>query len=260
MSTTELPIAECFYSIQGEGRYAGKPAVFLRLAHCNLQCGAVGRDIEDVNPQEDEPVKGASWVCDTIDVWREPDNVYSPQELYEEFRARGWVESLASQNAHLILTGGEPTLPASQKAFTEFYAEFAHQTGKTPFVEVETNGTIKPKPEFDSTVNQYNISLKLANSGHDESDRINPEALDHYDRTYRKDFKFVVSSPADLNEIDKIIEDYNIDERDIMLMPAGQTREQLEKTYPVVAEMVKDRKWRFSPREHVSIWDKQTGV
>jgi len=33
-----LNINECFYSLQGEGARAGMPAVFLRLAGCNLRC------------------------------------------------------------------------------------------------------------------------------------------------------------------------------------------------------------------------------
>ena len=33
-----LQLAEIFYSIQGEGAYSGTPAVFVRLAGCNLSC------------------------------------------------------------------------------------------------------------------------------------------------------------------------------------------------------------------------------
>lgn len=33
-----LQLAEIFYSIQGEGTYAGTPAIFIRLAGCNLSC------------------------------------------------------------------------------------------------------------------------------------------------------------------------------------------------------------------------------
>ena len=34
----KLPLIEMFYSIQGEGRFAGCPAVFIRLRYCNLGC------------------------------------------------------------------------------------------------------------------------------------------------------------------------------------------------------------------------------
>ena len=33
-----LQLAEIFYSIQGEGMWTGTPAVFVRLAGCNLAC------------------------------------------------------------------------------------------------------------------------------------------------------------------------------------------------------------------------------
>ena len=33
-----LGLAEIFYSVQGEGTWTGTPAVFVRLAGCNLAC------------------------------------------------------------------------------------------------------------------------------------------------------------------------------------------------------------------------------
>lgn len=37
-STGSLKVTECFYTIQGEGPDAGRPAIFIRLTHCNLRC------------------------------------------------------------------------------------------------------------------------------------------------------------------------------------------------------------------------------
>ena len=49
---SNLVVSEKFYSIQGEGISTGVPAVFLRLAGCNILC------------------KGKGWICDSIEVWK----------------------------------------------------------------------------------------------------------------------------------------------------------------------------------------------
>ena len=41
---SKIKIAELFYSIQGEGPYAGRPAWFIRLADCPLRCPGCDTD------------------------------------------------------------------------------------------------------------------------------------------------------------------------------------------------------------------------
>ena len=256
---SRLPVSEAFQTVQGEGPHVGEPAIFLRLAGCNLKCGFKGRDIDDVDPSQDEPVEGATWICDTADVWKEPEHTYSPEELFNEFSSNGWLEDL-DEGAHLVLTGGEPTLPSHQEAFSEFMELFIDSGRDLPFVEVETNGTLIPNSLFNEYVDAYNVSLKLSNSGHTDEERIKGSVVAFHRDNPDSVFKFVVSSEQDVDEIERIRHDYNIPKSKVMLMPAGLNQDQLSETYPSVVELCKERNYRFSQRLHVELWDEMTGV
>lgn len=258
--STEIPVAEQFFSIQGEGPSAGTPAVFLRLAGCNLMCG--GNHNASVENQEDmEPAEDATWVCDSIEVWRQPSFTKTPEDLVNTWEDEGWWEKMTPEGAHLILTGGEPLLESRQEQIVSLVAEMLRRRKRgKPFIEVETNGTIRPSNQLDRYIDQYNVSVKLSNSGMGEEHRLRDEALKFHSNCERSVFKFVVSREEDVEEILEIVEEYDIPDGRITLMPAGQTREQLAETYPIVAELCKDRVWDFTPRLQVTTWDQATGV
>lgn len=260
---SKVKVSEQFFSIQGEGPHAGHPAIFLRLSGCNLVCG--GKENLDRDPENFEPEGDATWVCDTIDVWREADEVLSPSELLSGWNARGWIQSLLD-GTHLVLTGGEPTLPNHQEAFVKTMAEFIRAHGTVPFVEVETNGTMVPTHDFNRYVDQYNVSMKLSNSGMDYDKRIDESAIRFHIETHESPgsedakFKFVVSERDDLVEILELQDEFDIPDSMISVMPAGYTQEDLRETYPFAAEVAQERNWDFSPRLHVDCWDQATGV
>ena len=257
MSDTKVAVAEQFYTLQGEGPYVGQPAVFLRLAGCNLACGATETDLQDVD-EDHTPDGDATWRCDTIEVWREADQAPTPEELVSQWKENGFLEKI-DNGAHIVLTGGEPTLPKHQEAFKEVYAQMLEE-GVSPFVEVETNGTQKLDYSFKEYVDQFNVSCKLSNSGHDYEERINPKALRQYVGYEYATFKFVVSREKDIEEIKELQEEFKINPSQIMLMPAGYTRDDLDDTYQSVAELCKEENYRFSQRLHVNLWGMATGV
>src|ERR1035438_7686648 len=78
-NSLSLPMMEAFYTIQGEGANAGKPAYFIRLAGCDVGC--VWCDVKD------------SW-----DVSRHP--LVSIGEIVKN------ANSYPSKN--IVITGGEP--------------------------------------------------------------------------------------------------------------------------------------------------------
>ena len=100
-----IKISEQFYSIQGEGRTVGVPAVFLRLQGCNLTCGGI-HTVKSKKLDSD-----ATWRCDTIEVWTK-GNSYHFKDVCDDWENKNWVK-LFKQGAHLVITGGEPLLQQS---------------------------------------------------------------------------------------------------------------------------------------------------
>ena len=151
---------EIFYSLQGEGARCGSPAVFLRLAGCNLHC---------------------SW-CDTRYSWL-PGCECSEEEVATRI--------LSLNSPGLVITGGEPLLQtaALEKLLTLLPEHL--------FVEVETNGTLPPTPALVQRVNQWNVSPKLPHAGNNTAEAICPEVLASFASTDRAWFKFVVRGEQD---------------------------------------------------------------
>lgn len=96
-----MKINEIFYSLQGEGRYAGTPAVFVRFSGCNLRCG----------------------FCDTS---HDSGIEMTGEEIVEH------IERYPAKR--VILTGGEPTLQ-----ITASFIALLHSRGYR--IHVESNGT-----------------------------------------------------------------------------------------------------------------------
>lgn len=242
-----LSIAESFYSIQGEGQFAGTPAVFIRLAGCNLSCGGV-RTI-----QTGELDSGATWRCDTIEVWTR-GGATTGEALLENIAQRGWLHRL-KDGAHLVITGGEPLLQS------EAVSRLLEALPIQPFVEVETNGTILPAPILDEFVSSYNVSPKLSNSGMSEQQRLIPDALRWFAGSPKTRFKFVVTCAEDWEELERqILLPYSISAKKVWLMAGADSQAALHRIGPVVAELALQRGVHYSPRLHIELWDQKTGV
>jgi 6-pyruvoyltetrahydropterin 2'-reductase len=125
-----LIVSEDFYSIQGEGLAAGTPAVFLRLAGCNLNCE----------------------FCDTRHAWISGKE-YSFQQIITK-----WQNKLLT-STHLIITVGEPVL--QQEELVAFINQLDEIT--VPYIELETNASILLKNNFLHRIDQINASPKLLN-------------------------------------------------------------------------------------------------
>ncbi|MBX3742330.1 MAG: 7-carboxy-7-deazaguanine synthase QueE [Akkermansiaceae bacterium] len=240
---------EIFHTIQGEGISTGAPAVFIRASRCNLRC---------------------FW-CDTDHTWNfegtpwahEKDSIpgykkHVKEEVTFEIEPAEAAERILAYDCdRTVITGGEPLL--QQEDFLKVISHIRAEDPEHQF-EVETNGTRIPTPEFAAAVNQFNISPKLGNAGMLEKTRINPAALAFFTLHPNAWFKFVVATPADLEEIEHYILQHGLPRKRILLMPEGRTSAELDRTSEWLAEICRDRRFRFCDRLHVRIWGDKRGV
>lgn len=112
-------IKEIFYTLQGEGARAGRPAVFLRFAGCNLWSG--------------REVDRATAVCQFCDTDFVGGHRFSSPSALAAAVAAHWPSPTHSHR-YVVCTGGEPLLQLDAQLTAEF-----HRYGFA--IAVETNGT-----------------------------------------------------------------------------------------------------------------------
>lgn len=143
-------IKEIFKSIQGEGFYSGKPALFIRFSGCNFWNGKT-KDRE----------KSFCSFCDTDFVGVDGINggCYCLDELILKALSV-WNKTFSLERKFVVLTGGEPLLQVNEKL-----VKGLKRNGF--FVALETNGSINIDFEFDwicvSPKNKYFWKLKQGN-------------------------------------------------------------------------------------------------
>nr|BDD43962.1 radical SAM protein [bacterium] len=262
-----MQISEIFYSVQAEGVSNGVPSVFIRLAGCNLRCGLPTVDnIKNHTQEELEKNKhpSASWVCDSMAVWSKGER-WEYDQVIQWLKNENLLWAVASGKVHIIFTGGEPTLKKHVKdiiTLMDTLEEYVtKQLKKTwdPYTELETNGTLNVPPVFyQKYISQINCSPKLSNSGHTREERFVVEALEQIREHPNHWFKFVVSNIKDILEIQDFMD--ILETENVVLMPALVERDQYHYKQEWIYEMAKQFKLRAVNRNHISAWDKKTGV
>jgi 7-carboxy-7-deazaguanine synthase len=233
-----VKIAELFDSIQGEGKLAGVPSAFIRSSGCNLRC---------------------TW-CDTPYASWQPEGTDQKVEEIAD-----WVTSTGRR--HVVFTGGEPVIQPEAQTLCDRLADDGRH------ITLETAGTVfKPL-----AIDLLSLSPKLANSTPwqrdggrfattHEAKRINVDAMqaliDHTrDRGGELQTKFVVTSEQDLVEIDALLPRLTgWSPADILLMPEGTDAATLDDRTAWVAELCKERNFRFCPRLHVYLYGDARGT
>jgi 7-carboxy-7-deazaguanine synthase len=229
-------ISEIFHSLQGEGELTGVPSLFIRTSGCNLRC---------------------AW-CDT------PYASWNPEGEARSIPAL--LEAVAAHPAtrHVVLTGGEPMIARD-------VAELAagiRATGR--HLTIETAATIAPAG---IGCDLASLSPKLLNSAPDpiehaawrkrhEATRWQPEVVRAWIDQYPYQFKFVVSRPADLEEMESMLAALRreIPRHKVLLMPEATSLERMRSHAAWLGEICKARGYRYAHRLHLELYGNRRGT
>jgi 7-carboxy-7-deazaguanine synthase len=123
-------VKEIFLTLQGEGVHAGRRAVFLRFAGCNLWTG-----------REEDRASAVCQFCDTDFVGMDGENGgrYEADALAAKV-AELWGEG--NEDRYVVMTGGEPMLQVD-----DAIVDALHAQGFT--IAIESNGTLPVHPGID---------------------------------------------------------------------------------------------------------------
>lgn len=221
-----MKINEVFFSVDGEGKRVGQPAVFIRRSGCNLHCRYSG-------PNGD---------CDTP--YRNDGTEMTVDEILEK------VHSYGCKN--ITLTGGEPLLPGidmvtlRERLFKEGYK-----------VNIETNGTMSTRIRYPNEF--FTVDYKCNCSG--MSAKMNKDAFDYLGK--EDVIKFVVAEEDFSQARDKIkefVESWKAQDREdtpfIYISPCfgrcalPKLAEFVKSLYPIYGRVglsLQTHKWIWSP-------------
>ena len=177
-------VKEIFYTLQGEGGQAGRPAVFCRFAGCNLWSGL-----------ERDRATAQCRFCDTDFVGTDGQNggKFADAEALAVAIAAQWPEAEPGADALVVFTGGEPCLQLDA-ALLDAVSVQGFETA------IETNGTlpvptqidwicVSPKPES-ALVQQAGHELKFVYP----QETLSPEQFEHLD------FEHFFLQPMDVDD------------------------------------------------------------
>jgi 7-carboxy-7-deazaguanine synthase len=229
-------ISEIFYSIQGEGELTGVPSVFVRTSGCNLRC---------------------AW-CDTpYASWNPEGEMRTVAQILSQVQA--------SQAArHVVITGGEPMIAKEIHVLAKEVKALGHH------ITIETAATVKPEG---IACDLASLSPKLLNSAPDalehgvwrkkhEATRWQPDVVRAWVDAYPYQFKFVVSRPEDVEELEHMLAALHreIPRHKVLLMPEATTLEKMRGRAGWLGELCKDRGYRYAHRLHIELYGNKRGT
>ena len=229
-------ISEIFYSIQGEGELTGVPSVFVRSSGCNLRC---------------------AW-CDTpYASWNPEGDLRSVPQILAEVQKHQAAR-------HVVLTGGEPMVAKDIRLLAKEIKTLGHH------ITIETAATVAPQG---IACDLASLSPKLLNSATDsqehgawrkkhEATRWQPDVVRAWVDQYPYQFKFVVSRPEDIEELEHMLAALRreIPRHKVLLMPEATTLDKMRGRAGWLGELCKTRGYRYAHRLHIELYGNKRGT
>jgi organic radical activating enzyme len=208
----------------------------------------------------------ATWTCDSTSqwLWRGEDKEF--QYLIDQWIEQGIYQDILDGTIHIIWTGGEPTIKGHQEAIANFTSYWFDKSGGyldlfKPYYEIETNGTVIIDDRLWGSLDQINCSPKLSNSGMTEKQRIVPDAIKRIMEHSNYQFKFVISTEEDVQELFRdFVVPFNIPLKNVVCMPGLDDATNFEERTQFCLEMAKKYKFRGLTRLHIAAWNKTLNV
>lgn len=176
-------VKEAFKTLQGEGRHAGRAAVFCRFAGCNLWSG-----------READRAGAPCRFCDTdfVGTDGEGGGKFAGAAALAAHLAALWGPGRAGRFA--VLTGGEPLLQIDAALVEALHAEGFE-------IAVETNGSLPAPPGIDWICVSPKAGTALAQTSGDELKLVYPQAGAEPALYEGLDFRHFLLQPMDGPEI-----------------------------------------------------------
>jgi 7-carboxy-7-deazaguanine synthase (Cx14CxxC type) len=175
-------VKEIFYTLQGEGANAGRPAVFCRFAGCNLWTG-----------READRAEAVCQFCDTdfVGIDGPGGGKFETADELAEAVHRAWPSEVAPGARPLVVcTGGEPLLQLDDAAVLALHRRSFE-------VAVETNGTRTPPAGLDWVCVSPKAGAPLVLESGDELKLVYPQPGAEPERFRRLSFRHFFLQPMD---------------------------------------------------------------
>ena len=246
-----LPVLEVYRCVQSEGSRFGRPTIAVRTTGCTHRCYFGEGGWCDSWYTSIHPEKGTFNFNDIIKIYDDNPHV-----------------------KEMMLTGGSPTM--HPKLVNEI-THFANQRGI--LITIETEGSHFLKTDF--PIGLISLSPKFSNSI-PKLGALTPNGKETDERMIRQHNKLRLNYDAIRKTLDyhtdyhykpvwdgtdeslKEIEDFRIKmeipKNKTFIMPAGDTRRELLKMYPLVFELCAEKGYNMTGRDHIIAYDTERGV